>query len=168
MVRRHPTTHEDHLSVMRWGLRPYGTASDHAGFATVPAETIAADDSLARLLSDHRCLVPVDSFVIVDEPAMAGQRRVSRHDGITMALGGLWSCRRSTSNEVTYGFAIVTIVAGGTEAGTGGRLPLVLKPEHWSAWLDADGVEACRLMLDHACRLATQRSGAFQIDCVGG
>jgi putative SOS response-associated peptidase YedK len=52
-----------------------------------------------------------------------------------MALAGLWENRRSPAGEWIRSFAIITTTPNELFAELHNRMPVMLKPEGWPAWL---------------------------------
>ena len=139
------------LSLMGWGLVPRGTP-DPATFrrpASTRAETAhrlpATRDSLRR----RRCLVPADgSFAW----AVAGLARVPHHvrlvDGGPMAFAGVWDAWTEPDGPVVRTCCLLTTGAAGPVRHVTARMPAILPPEAWDAWLSpATGVAEVRTLL---------------------
>jgi putative SOS response-associated peptidase YedK len=52
-----------------------------------------------------------------------------------MAFAGLWDGWRSPDDEVVRGFAIIVTAANATLAPVHDRMPVILDPADWPAWL---------------------------------
>lgn len=62
-------------------------------------------------------------------------------DGEPPALGGIWESWRAPYGEIERSFAIITTPANAEMVPLHDRMPLVLEPRDWPAWLgevDAD------------------------------
>ena len=83
-----------------------------------------------------------------------------------MALAGLWENWRSPAGEWVRSFAIVTTEPNALCAELHNRMPVVLGPETWPAWLGEESADARQLkaILAPYRRLAT---GAWRM-CAGG
>ena len=62
-----------------------------------------------------------------------------------MALAGLWENWRSPAGEWVRSFAIITTTPNELCAELHNRMPVVLKPETWPAWLGEEPADASRL-----------------------
>jgi putative SOS response-associated peptidase YedK len=144
---------ERRLGALRWGLVPPWAPDPSVGSRMINAraERVAGAPAYRRALRRRRCLVPADGFYEwrrgSGRPAPHLVRRV---DGAPLALAGLWERWRPPSGGpdlVTC--TIVTTEANATVASLHDRMPVVLAPEHWDAWLDpaADDVEALQALL---------------------
>src|SRR5262249_32790934 len=60
---------------------------------------------------------------------------VALADRRLMALAGLWESWRSPAGERVRSFAIVTTAPNALIAELHDRMPVILAPENWSAWL---------------------------------
>jgi len=58
-----------------------------------------------------------------------------------MALAGLWETWRSPAGERVCSFAIVTTAANSLLAPVHDRMPVILAPENWLAWLGERAVD---------------------------
>jgi len=74
-------------------------------------------------------------------PAGKQPHAVARKDGAIMALAGLWEGWRSPEGDVVRSYAVITTTAIDALGHLHERMPVVLEPEDWAAWLgevDAD------------------------------
>ncbi len=148
-VRRHPQTGARVLSVLTWGLLP--SFIKDPGKATRPinarAETVATNGMFRGAFASRRCLVPADAYY--EWHTEAGQKcpyAIARTDGAPCALGGLWEGHRDADGAVSRSFAIVTVPAAASLAHLHPRMPLVLEPADWAAWLGETGADPAKLL----------------------
>jgi putative SOS response-associated peptidase YedK len=91
----------------------------------------------------RRCLVPVDNFYEWKKTAAGKQPySVALADARLMALVGLWENWRSPAGEWVRSFAIVTTRPNELCAELHDRMPVVLGPEAWPAWLGKEPADA--------------------------
>jgi putative SOS response-associated peptidase YedK len=138
VVRRHPQTGERHLDVLRWGLVPAFTKELKAARRPFNArsETIAGAPMFRGALALRRCLVPADAFYEWQKsPAGKQPFAIARADGAPLAFAGLWESWRDPAGEILRSFVIVTTAANADLAWLHDRMPVILEPEHWAAWL---------------------------------
>ena len=98
-------------------------------------------------LASRRCLVPADAFY--EWKALSDGRQpyaIARQDGAPVTFAGIWEGWRAPDGEVLRTFAILTTSANGTMRQPHERLPVILEPDTWSVWLDADPGDAGKLM----------------------
>src|SRR5207253_10941983 len=67
---------------------------------------------------------------------------VALADRRLMALAGLWETWRSPAGERVRSFAIVTTAPNALLAPIHDRMPVILAPETWPAWLGAGPADA--------------------------
>lgn len=145
--------HERHgeriVDAFRWGLVP-GWASgprDAARRINARAETIEASPTFRSAFRTRRCIVPADAFYEWrrERPAAGhGQGRawpfaIQRADGTPLALAGLWAAWRDPGNATRiHTMSIVTTVPNELVASVHDRMPVILDPDDWDAWLAED------------------------------
>lgn len=150
------------IELMRWGLVPHWAGQDgkraplmiNARLESVNAKQVFRD-SLAR----KRCLVPADGFfewVQAEQPAgKAGKKAPPqpfyfhpRSHGLC-AFAGLWARSHTDSGDEQHSFTIITTRANDLVSPVHDRMPIVLDPSMYAAWLDpaVDGDRA-RALLD--------------------
>ena len=129
---------ERSLDAMRWGLVPYWAKDIKIGYSTInaKAEGIETKPVFREAFKRRRCLVPIDSFY---EWKKIGKEKqpyaIGLADGGIMALAGLWETWRSPAGELVRSFTIVTTTPNALCAEIHDRMPAILKPEVWPAWL---------------------------------
>jgi putative SOS response-associated peptidase YedK len=98
----------------------------------------AGDRHDKRLLRQQRrrCLVPVNSFYEWKKTGTGKQPyAIGLAEGSLMALAGLWENWHSPAGEWIRSFAVITTEPNELCAKLHNRMPVVLKPESWPAWL---------------------------------
>ena len=139
IVRWNPRTAERSLDVMRWGLIPYWAKDIKIGYSTFNAkcEGLAERPAFKEPFRRRRCLVPFDNFYEWKKLA-DGEKQpyaIARADRGLMAVAGLWDNWRSPQGEWVRSFTVVTTAANRTIADLHDRMPVVLDPPDWPAWL---------------------------------
>lgn len=143
------------VDAFRWGLVPFyaKSARDGARLINARAETVERSPAFRTAFARHRCIVPADAFyewrrhrdpvtgrVVRSEPFA-----VRRSDGEPLALAGLWSSWRDPDTAVRlYTCTILTTDPNELVARIHDRMPVVLDPTDWDAWL-AEGTPAEQL-----------------------
>jgi putative SOS response-associated peptidase YedK len=138
VVQRHPDTGERHLDALRWGLLPhFAKGVEHVRRPiNARAETVATSGMYRAAFARRRCLVPAAAFY--EWKAIEGGKQpyaIARADGGTLALGGIWESWRAPGGEVERSFAIITTRPNAEMAPLHNRMPVVVDPADWPAWL---------------------------------
>ena len=125
------------FEVMRWGLIPHWAKDPRIGRRTINAraETLTDKPAFRAAFRARRCLVPADGFYEWTGPR--GNRQplnIQRADGRPLALAGLWDSHA----EFGPTFTIVTTAPNAYMAAFHHRMPAVLEPGDWDAWLAAE------------------------------
>lgn len=128
------------LEPMRWGLVPSWATDPAIGnrLINARAETAATKPSFRAAFRRRRCLLPVDGFY--EWAPVPGQRAkqpwyFTAADAGPLALGGLWEHHHG---DVPPTCTILTTAADDIVAPVHHRMPVVLSPASWDAWLDPD------------------------------
>ncbi len=136
------------LDLLRWGLVPSWAADPALGSRLINArsETVAEKPSFRSAFRQRRCLVPADGFY---EWAKVGKARhpwyFRRSDGAPFALAGLWERWRAPGGEALETFTILTTDANEVVAPVHPRMPVILPPQAYEAWLDPELIETGHL-----------------------
>lgn len=127
------------LYLVRWGLIP-SWAKDPAKLSTLinaRSETISEKPSFRGSLRHRRCLVPTDGYYEWTGKTGAKIPNLIRpRDGGLMAMAGLWEHWVGADGSEIETMAIVTMPAIQPIAHIHDRMPVILPPEHFAAWLD--------------------------------
>jgi putative SOS response-associated peptidase YedK len=155
--RREPAG-ERSLQMLRWGLvAPWEKdLSGGARCINARSETLLEKPTFAKPFQRRRCLVPADGFY---EWRKEGKLRIpyliAPRDGAVFAFAGLWdrwwpdAAERERHVDT---FTIVTTAANDKLRELHDRMPVILAPEGYAAWLDpeADPEELRRRLLKPA------------------
>ena len=115
------------------------------GFANINAiaETIDTKPAFREAFQRRRSLVPVDNFYEWKKTATGKQPyAIALADQQLMALAGLWENWRSPAGEWVRSFAIITTKPNELCAELHNRMPVVLTPATWPAWLGEEPADA--------------------------
>jgi putative SOS response-associated peptidase YedK len=103
------------------------------------AESLFTKPMFARLIESHRCLVPADGFYEWAKPKKAGGRKQPYH--IRLRGGGLFACPwlwdewKGPNGKKVYSCCIVTTDANELLRPIHERMPAILPPGRFEAWL---------------------------------
>lgn len=131
---------ERELAFVRWGLVPRWAKDPAIGARMINAraETLAEKPSFRTALRRHRCLVPADGFYEWKLNAAGGKQpiHIGMKDGATFAFAGLTERWLSQEGEVLDTCTIVTTRANALLAPLHDRMPAIVAPARYGAWLD--------------------------------
>ena len=140
VICRHDPAGRPELRFMRWGLIPHWSkdTKSAARMINARAETAAEKPSFRTPLRKQRCIIPASGFY---EWKRDGQRKQPYFfrgtDDTPLAFAGLWERWRDPSGTPIHTCTILTTAANATVAQVHHRMPVVLSPESFDAWLDA-------------------------------
>lgn len=144
-----------HLVFLRWGLIPFWADDPAIGSRLINARAESAADKPAfrAAFARRRCLIAADGFYEWRKPARKGERkqpyRVTLGDGRPFAFAGLWERWGGREDEdAVESCTILTTEANALVRRLHDRMPVILPPEAFDAWLDpASGKDAARDLL---------------------
>jgi putative SOS response-associated peptidase YedK len=126
----------------RWGLVPYWAADEKTGYKCINAraETIATTAAFSKpYRSKRRCLVPACGFYEWQKsPAGRMPYYITSIDESLLAFAGVWDFWKKPDGEWLISFAIITTTANELTRRLHDRMPVILAPEDYRAWLEAD------------------------------
>jgi len=136
------------FEMRRWGLVPPWAKDPSFGARTINArsESAAEKPAFRAAMKSRRCLVPVDGFFEWTAAEDGGRQpwHVRRRDGTPFALAGLYE--HWTAGERTIeSFTILTTDANEVLRPLHDRMPVVVAPADFAAWLDPDAKDVGRV-----------------------
>ncbi|HWD47651.1 MAG TPA: SOS response-associated peptidase [Actinomycetota bacterium] len=139
------------LRELRWGLVPRW-AKDPSGanrMINLRAETVREKKGWKSTLARKRCIIPIDGFYEWQDQGK-GQRKqpfyITSRDFSPIALAGLWATWRDPdSGEELFTCTILTTSANDLMESVHHRMPVILAPEDWDAWLDPSNTDTDEL-----------------------
>jgi putative SOS response-associated peptidase YedK len=158
------------LTDYRWGLVPSWSKDPGSGARAfnARAETLLERPAFRTAVAKRRCLIPADAFYEWEKIAAADGRKprrqpwcfVAAHGGV-LAFAGLWEVWKPKGDGDPSGAGgpsgagwhdqwllsctIITTTANELVEPLHDRMPVILQPEDWSAWLDPGELEAAEL-----------------------
>ena len=137
------------LELVRFGLVPRWAKDLRVGarFINARAESVATTPAFRESFRFRRCLVAVDGFFEWAEltPA-AGQKKpakqpffIHRKDSKPFALAGVWDRWTSESGDVLPSASVLTVASEGALHAIHDRMPFVVSPDDYPAWLAGEG-----------------------------
>ncbi|OUJ16783.1 SOS response-associated peptidase [Acetobacter sp. DsW_063] len=134
------------LTLMRWGLVPSWATDLSLQPFNARAETVMENGTFRAAFRSRRCLVPADAYY---EWARGKTPRqpwaFARPDGAPMALAGVWDMW-GWDGDVLRSFAIITTPANNFGRTIHERMPVIIAPRDYTAWLTAPAKTAATLM----------------------
>jgi putative SOS response-associated peptidase YedK len=133
---------------VRWGLIPRWAKDPAIGLKlnNARAETVAEKPSFKASFERHRCLIPANGFYewqAVSEGGKARKQpwyiRPSRNDGF-FAMAGLLAAWKAPDGTDIVSACVITTAPNEVMASIHDRMPVMLAPAQFDAWLDP----ACR------------------------
>jgi putative SOS response-associated peptidase YedK len=132
----------------RWGLVPSWAKDPSFGARTINArsETAAEKPAFRAAMRSRRCLVPVDGFYEWTAAEDGGRQpwHVRRRDGTPFALAGLYE-HWGAGERTIESFTILTTEANEVLRPLHDRMPVVVAPADFAAWLDPETKDAGRV-----------------------
>ena len=140
------------LGQMRWGLVPSWarTASGGARLINARVETVRTQAAFRSAFARRRCLLPADGFYEWERLAGGSKQPwfVRRRDRAPLAMAGLWEVWSTPQGGLLRTCTVLTAAANAVMAPIHDRMPVLLEPSHWAAWLDRGSAD-----VDHLYRL---------------
>jgi putative SOS response-associated peptidase YedK len=144
-IIRPSATGDREFTLVRWGLIP-SWVKDPKTFSLLinaRAETALNKPSFRGAMRHKRCLVPADAFYEWTGPQ--GRRRpylIRPRDGGLMAFAGLYELWHNADGSEMESLVILTVPANRKISVLHDRMPAIVTPESFGAWLNVKSVEA--------------------------
>jgi putative SOS response-associated peptidase YedK len=139
-------------ALVHWGLIPSWSKDPSMGAKMINAraETVAEKPSFRAAMKRRRCLVPADGFFEWKRGGSAKQPYfIHMQDGRPFAFAGLWEMWTSPDGSELDSCTIITTEPNTLMSDLHNRMPVILQPEDYDAWLgqgkDADARELGQL-----------------------
>ncbi|RKN72378.1 SOS response-associated peptidase [Paenibacillus ginsengarvi] len=157
---------------LKWGLVP-SWAKDESGASRMinaRAETIAEKPAYRQPLERKRCLIPADGFYEwKKKEGGTGKQpmRITLRDEAPFALAGLYDIWLAPDGRKVSTCTIVTTSPNELMTDIHDRMPVILRPEHESVWLDR-GVRDVRLLQDMLKPYPAEAMQAYPVSAIVG
>lgn len=147
-VRRAPGGERECVS-LHWGLVPFWAehAKDAAKHINARVESLTERPAFREPAARRRCLVPADGFY--EWSGARGRRQpfhVALPDGGLLAFAGLWDRWRTPAGESLESLAIVTTASTPNIRPLHDRMPLVVDPVGYDAWLTPEASDVAAVL----------------------
>lgn len=139
------------LALLRWGLVPSWSKGPDPAYSMINAraETVADKPAFRAAFKQRRCLVPADGFY---EWRTEGRRKQPffirlKNEG-PLAFAGLWERWEKPPAPAIQSFAVIVTAANEMAHAIYERMPAILPPAAYDAWLDPEtpGEDALALL----------------------
>jgi len=149
------TPAERRLTTVTWGLVPSWAKDRKIGSRMINArlETLTEKPSFKRAVAKRRCLLPADGYYEWYETDQIGPRGkpvkqpfyITPKDGGVMAMAGLYEIWRDKAVDdpdspgaFLWTCTVITTSAEDSVGHIHDRMPMLVEPESYGAWLDAE------------------------------
>jgi putative SOS response-associated peptidase YedK len=141
---------KNHLQKYFWGLVPFWAKDLSIGSRLINArsETAATKPSFRNAFKKRRCLIPANGFYEWEKSKEGKQPMfLTLPDGSPFAFAGLWETwDNKGENDIPYrSCTILTREASNSVRHIHHRMPVILKPDAFDAWLDPDNQDISSL-----------------------
>ncbi len=130
------------LRHLRWGLIPFWAQDAQTGARLINAraETLAEKPSFRTAFRRRRCLIPADGFYEWQRLSSGCKQPVyvRLQSGGEFAFAGLWECWSSPGGgpaDALHSCAIITTAPNELLEPIHNRMPVILSPSAYQAWL---------------------------------
>ncbi|MDX5593105.1 SOS response-associated peptidase [Pseudovibrio sp. SPO723] len=134
-----------HFALARWGFVP-SWVKDPASFTLLinaRAETLLEKPSFKAAIKHRRCLIPANGFYEWQRAVSAKQPYyISAANNQPLAFAGLWETWSHPEGGDIDTAAMITVEANEDMAPIHHRMPALLEPHQFDAWLDTGTVMA--------------------------
>ena len=143
---------ERQLRVLRWGLVPFWAKDPAIGNRLINArmETVDEKPAFRRAFATRRCLLPADGYFewyATEQRTKAGKPVkqpffIHPADGGVLAMAGLYEIWRDPTRDeedperFRWTCTVLTTTAEDAVGHIHDRMPLLVEPERYAAWLD--------------------------------
>lgn len=129
-------THQEGLTlawVMKWGLIPFWAKERGVGarMFNLKAESVITNSAFKKSFKTQRCLIPANGFYLSSHFVSIDNRPIFSFAGIY----DIWV--EPVSGHEVYTYAIITVDSNSTLKSISPRMPVILRPDSESTWLDS-------------------------------
>lgn len=128
------------IRMLNWGLVPYWAedTSLQSHMINARGETVHEKPAFKQAFRQRRCLIPADGFYEWQTVGAKSKQPVlfRMRTGVPFAFAGLWERWIPPAGEVLETFTIVNTAANSIMSQFHDRVPIILAPQDYAAWLD--------------------------------
>lgn len=140
---------ENRVGELRWGLVPSWAKDQKMGSKMINAraETLLEKASFKRLVSNRRCIIPADGFYEWKRQGSSKQpMRIGMREGNIFSMAGLYDIWIDSDGKKLSTCTIITTTPNDLMADIHDRMPVILRPEDESQWLNRENHDVSTLM----------------------
>jgi putative SOS response-associated peptidase YedK len=134
------------ITSMRWGLISSWMKDASSTQINARSETVLEKPAFRENFERRRCLIPADGFY---EWRRSGKLKQPFHFGMKddslFAFAGIWDRWKPLKGPILESCAILTTSPNELLRDVHDRMPVILRPEHYSLWLDTPTSASGRL-----------------------
>jgi putative SOS response-associated peptidase YedK len=133
------------LVPLRWGLIRSWSKGPESGYSMINAraETVDTKPAYRTAFKHRRCLIPTEGFY---EWKKKGRTKtpflIRRKDGEPFGMAGLWERWHGKDDETIESCTIIVTEANALVRDLHDRMPVIVAPEDYAAWLDPQNTDA--------------------------
>lgn len=136
------------LVLLKWGLIPSWARDASIGARLINArgETLADKPAFRNAYRHRHCLIPADAFY--EWKAVDGRKQpycIQLRDKALFAMAGLWEHWLAPDGQAVESCTIITVDANARVAELHARMPLIVAPQDYQAWLSSETTPALAL-----------------------
>ncbi|USG67853.1 SOS response-associated peptidase [Brevibacillus ruminantium] len=133
------------IGQIRWGLVPSWATDEKVGYKMINAraETLKEKPAFRRLFERKRCIIPADGFYEWKQTECGKQpMRIMMKDGGLFAFAGLYDSWVHPNGDKLHTCTIITTRPNEVVKAIHDRMPVILRREDESTWLDRERFDA--------------------------
>ena len=140
------TDHKRKITLARWGLVPSWAKKINTGYSTINAraETLDEKPMFKQAFKYRRCLISADGFMEWQAVAHSKAKQpwffVVKNQQ-PFAFAGLWDHWQDPGHANIESCTMIIIEANDLMRPIHDRMPVILPPEQWSAWLNTENTD---------------------------
>lgn len=126
---------ERELVVMRWGFTPRWSKDGKPGPINARSETVATNGMFRDAYKSRRCLVPISGFYEWQTTPNGKQPHyIHLLNDEAFCLAGIWE-QWGKPDDTVESFTVLTTTPNEIVAKLHDRMPVIVRPEDYDAWL---------------------------------
>ncbi len=137
------------LVPLRWGLVPSWSKGPDNRYSMINAraETVATKPAYRNAFKHRRCLIPSEGFYEWKaEPSGKTPFLIRREDRAPFAMAGLWERWHDKGDDALESCTIIVTEANTLVRSIHDRMPVILPPADYAAWLDSENRDTDALL----------------------